>query len=84
MNLYIIKLQHTLYLSQTIMLTLSSRVSFTGLPLCVHVNIGRGNPETSHSNFIFCPALAIILDNGTTNAGISVGSEAKNCHINIY
>lgn len=57
-------------------LTLSSRVSFTALPLCDQVNIGSGKPETSHSNFIFCPALAITLERGTTNAGDSVGSSA--------
>lgn len=57
-------------------LTLSSRVSFTALPLCDQVNIGSGKPETSHSNFIFCPALAITLERGTINAGDSVGSNA--------
>lgn len=59
-------------------LTLSSRVSFTALLLCDQVNIGSGKPETSHSNFIFCPALAITLDRGTINAGDSVGSSAAN------
>lgn len=65
-------------------LTFSSRVSFTGLPLCDQVNIGRGNPETSHSNFIFCPALAITFDKGATNAGASVGFRAVILNIFCY
>lgn len=58
-------------------LTLISRVSFTGLPLCDQQSVGGGSPETSHSNFIFCPALAITFERGTVNVGVSVGSRAK-------
>lgn len=57
-------------------LTLISRVSLTVLPLCDQVNVGGGKPETSHSNFIFCPALAITLESGIIKAGDSVGSIA--------
>lgn len=73
----IVLFQRTMIYSEKMsVLTLSSRVSFTALPLCDQVNIGSGKPETSHSNFIFCPALAITLERGTINAGDSVGSNA--------
>lgn len=66
-------------------LTLSSRVSFTGLPLCDQSKFGGGKPATSHSNFIFCPALAITFERGVRKVGGSVGSKAakKKNHI-IY
>lgn len=58
-------------------LTLISRVSLTGLPLCDQVKLGVGSPEISHSNFIFCPALAITFDKGDINCGASAGCNAK-------
>lgn len=58
-------------------LTLSSCVSVSGFPSFDQFNFGVGRPVTSHSNFIFCPALAIIFESGVINAGILVGSNAK-------
>ena len=57
-------------------LTFSSLVSLTIFSLCVQVKLGGGIPLTSHSNFIFCPALAITFVSGSVKAGDSVGSIA--------